>query len=130
LVLFRKNVDPDYGRPTFSIHFNIGSGILKPVKDWDTEGKDVVLTRGLGRTICFRVLKAKALDQAGIPESQRFIYECPWGLADFLGAVRDFESFLWESIKEEIPNKIKRTERPLAFGIFGKAYQLAERARV
>lgn len=126
-VLFRKYVDPDYGRPDFSVTFDIGLGIFKPVTGWDSEAKVVELTRGLGPTICLRVVKAKTLDQTDIPESQRPIYECPWALANFPGAVNDFRKFLWSSISVEITNRIKKNENPLTFAILGQAWQLATR---
>ncbi|CZR53496.1 uncharacterized protein PAC_03375 [Phialocephala subalpina] len=125
IVLFRKYVDPDYGRPEFSKHFDIGTGILKPFKGWDSEVKIVEFTRGFGPTIRLPVHKAKTLDQTDIPESQRSIYECPWAFADFPKAVKDFGPFLLWSIKEEIMNRIQKTKRPIAFSIVGKAYQLA-----
>jgi len=123
--LFRKYVDPDYGRPNFSKIFDIGIGILKQVKSWDSEARDVELTRGLGPTIRLRVQKVKLLDKTDIPESQQSIYECPWALEDFPGAVKNFEGFLWGSIKEEIMNRNGIEKRLIAFCIFGKAWQLA-----
>jgi len=125
--LFRNNVDHDYGRPDFSIHFRIGKGILKPIKDFGVEGKDVELTRGLGLTLRLHVLKAKTLDPEDIPPSQRFIYDCPWALADFPKAVNDYTKFLRGSTWEEVTNKIRPTETPLAFEIFQKAWELANR---
>ena len=125
--MFRNNVDHDYGRPDFSIHFRIGKGILKPIKDFDAEGKDVELTRSLGLTMRLHVLKAKTLDPEDIPPSQRYIYDCPWALADFPKAVKDFSNFLWGSIREEMTNKIGPTDTPLAFDIFQKAWELATR---
>ncbi|KAF8853559.1 hypothetical protein BDZ45DRAFT_677599 [Acephala macrosclerotiorum] len=125
VVLFRKYVDPDYRRPEFSENFDTGTGILKPVKGWDSEVKSVELTRGFGPTIRLAVRKAKAFDQTDIPESQRFIYECLWAFADFPEAVKDFRTFLWTSIEKEITNRIQKTKRPIAFSIVGKAYQLA-----
>lgn len=129
-VLYRDYVDPDYGRPNFSESFDIGIGILKPFKGWDARGKEIELTRGLGPKIRLRVLKAKTLNQADIPEPQRSIYECPWALEDYPGAVDAFRHFLWQSISKEITNKVKLTEEPLAqvaFIIFWKAYKLATR---
>jgi hypothetical protein len=127
--LFRNNVDHDYGRPDFSIQFRIGKGILEPIKDFGVEGKDVELTRGLGLTLRLHVLEAKIFDPEDVPPTQRFLYDCPWTLADFPKAVNDFTNFLWKSTWEEVTNKIRPTETPLAFEIFQKAWELANRGQ-
>jgi hypothetical protein len=126
-ILFRKIVDPNSGRPNFSIHFN--DGVLKPVREWNArEIRTIHLIQGFQSKISFRVcsFEAAALNLADITESRRFIYECKWALADFQEAVDEVGNFLSRSIVQAVCSKVSKDDQ-LARGIFEMAFRMAHR---